>query len=160
MVGRALWIVEANPLRKCEASTKNAKTMIQGKSRWKTPTPPPSKTRRNKSKTHKEHLKKSSVFRATPGSSSPASPGLRSPPWPPADRRTCAASWALRALRASRFALREVQRTKLLVGVGNVSPGLINPWLINRGVGVYHFWREHPPNDGTGLLILGQHYPF
>ena len=20
-----------------------------------------------------------------------------------------------------------------------------------------HFWREHPPNNGTGLLILGQH---
>ena len=21
-----------------------------------------------------------------------------------------------------------------------------------------HFWREHPPDNGTGLLILGQHY--
>ena len=21
-----------------------------------------------------------------------------------------------------------------------------------------HFWREHPPNNGTGLSILGQHY--
>ena len=41
----------------------------------------------------------------------------------------------------------------------NVNPGLINPWLINRGcpllVGI-HFWREHPPSDGTGLLTLGQ----
>ena len=40
-------------------------------------------------------------------------------------------------------------------------PGL-NPWLINRGVfffvvGIHH-WREHPTNNGTGLLILGQHY--
>ena len=25
-------------------------------------------------------------------------------------------------------------------------------------VGIYHFWREHPPNHGTGLFILGQHY--
>ena len=47
---------------------------------------------------------------------------------------------------------------------GNVSPGLINPWWINRGVSAfkwgvmsYHCWREHPPNNGTGLLILGQH---
>ena len=24
-------------------------------------------------------------------------------------------------------------------------------------VGIRHFWREHPPNHGTGLLILGQH---
>ena len=32
----------------------------------------------------------------------------------------------------------------------NVNPGLINPWLINRGVSPFsgdsdHFWREHPP---------------
>ena len=27
-------------------------------------------------------------------------------------------------------------------------------------VGIHHFSREHPPNSGTGLLILGQHYPF
>ena len=44
----------------------------------------------------------------------------------------------------------------------NVNPGLISPWLINRGcpllVGIHHFWREHPPNNGTGLSILGQHY--
>ena len=43
----------------------------------------------------------------------------------------------------------------------NVNPGLIIPWLINRGcpllVGIHHCWREHPPNSGTGLLILGQH---
>ena len=26
-------------------------------------------------------------------------------------------------------------------------------------MGIHHFWREHPPNNGTGLLILGQHYP-
>ena len=42
-----------------------------------------------------------------------------------------------------------------------VNPGLTNPWLINRGcpllVGIHHFWREHPPNSGTGLFILGQH---
>ena len=25
-------------------------------------------------------------------------------------------------------------------------------------MGIPHFWREHPPNNGTGLLILGQHY--
>ena len=42
----------------------------------------------------------------------------------------------------------------------NVNPGLITPWLINRGVSPFrgdsdHFWREHPPN-GTGLFILGQ----
>ena len=48
--------------------------------------------------------------------------------------------------------------------LGNVNPGLINPWLFFLGgcpllVGVYHFWRKHPPNDGTGLCILGQHYP-
>ena len=24
-------------------------------------------------------------------------------------------------------------------------------------VGIHHFWREQPPNNGTGLLILGQH---
>ena len=34
----------------------------------------------------------------------------------------------------------------------NVNPGLINPRLINRGcpllVGIHHFWREHPPNNG------------
>ena len=46
---------------------------------------------------------------------------------------------------------------------GNVDRGLINPLLINRGVSPFsgdsdHFWREHPPN-GTSLLILGQHYP-
>ena len=45
---------------------------------------------------------------------------------------------------------------------GTVNPRLINPWLINRGcpllVGIHHFWREHPPNNGTGLLILGQHH--
>ena len=38
----------------------------------------------------------------------------------------------------------------------NVNPGLIliggRPFL----VGMHHFWREHPPNNGTGLLILGQ----
>ena len=32
----------------------------------------------------------------------------------------------------------------------------------DRGVSPFsgdsdHFWREHPPNNGTGLLILGQH---
>ena len=37
----------------------------------------------------------------------------------------------------------------------------LNPWLTNR-VSPFsgdsdHFWREHPPNHGTGLLILGQH---
>ena len=37
----------------------------------------------------------------------------------------------------------------------NVDPGLMNPWLINRGVSPFsgdsgHFWREHPPNNGTG----------
>ena len=45
----------------------------------------------------------------------------------------------------------------------NDNPGLINPWLNNRGcpllVGFITFWREHPPNNGTSLLILGQHYP-
>ena len=25
-------------------------------------------------------------------------------------------------------------------------------------MGIHYFWREHPPNTGTGLLILGQHY--
>ena len=25
-------------------------------------------------------------------------------------------------------------------------------------MGIRHFWRKHPPNSGTGLLILGQHY--
>ena len=25
-------------------------------------------------------------------------------------------------------------------------------------MGIHHFWREHPPNNGTGLSILGQHY--
>ena len=44
----------------------------------------------------------------------------------------------------------------------NVNPGFINPWLINSGCPFLvgdsdHFWREHPPNHGTGLLILGQH---
>ena len=44
-----------------------------------------------------------------------------------------------------------------------VDPRLINPWLINGGVFPFsgdsdHFWREHPPNHGTGLLIRGQHY--
>ena len=34
--------------------------------------------------------------------------------------------------------------------VGNVNPGLISLWLINRGVSPFsgdsdHFWREHPP---------------
>ena len=24
-------------------------------------------------------------------------------------------------------------------------------------MGIHHFWREHPPNNGTALLILGQH---
>ena len=39
---------------------------------------------------------------------------------------------------------------------GNVNPGLINPWLINRGVSPFsgdsdHFWRGfHPPSSGTG----------
>ena len=33
----------------------------------------------------------------------------------------------------------------------------------DRGVSPFsgdsdHFWREHPPNIGTGLLILGQHW--
>ena len=41
----------------------------------------------------------------------------------------------------------------------NVNPGIINPWLINRGcpflVGIHHFWREHPPHNGTGVLTLG-----
>ena len=37
------------------------------------------------------------------------------------------------------------------------------PWWINRGCPLVvgdsdHFWREYPPNNGTGLLILGQHY--
>ena len=45
----------------------------------------------------------------------------------------------------------------------NVNPALVNPWLINRGVSPFsgdsdHFWRGTPPNNGTGLLILGQHY--
>ena len=45
----------------------------------------------------------------------------------------------------------------------NVHPGFINPWLIlNRGVSPFsgdsdHFWREHAPDSGTGLLILSQH---
>ena len=25
-------------------------------------------------------------------------------------------------------------------------------------MGIHHFWREPPPNNGRGLLILGQHY--
>ena len=34
----------------------------------------------------------------------------------------------------------------------------------DRGVSPFsgdsdHFWREHPPNSGTGLLILGQQDP-
>ena len=45
----------------------------------------------------------------------------------------------------------------------NVNSGLVKPSLIDRGVSPFsgnsdHFWREHPPNKGTGLLILGQHY--
>ena len=39
------------------------------------------------------------------------------------------------------------------------------PWLILIGGCPLHFsgdsdhfWGEHPPNNGTGLLILGQHY--
>ena len=44
----------------------------------------------------------------------------------------------------------------------HVDPGVINPGLINRGVpllvGIHHFWREHPRNNGTGLFILGKHY--
>ena len=43
----------------------------------------------------------------------------------------------------------------------NVNPGLVNPWLINRGCPLLvgnHFWREHPPNNGTGSLFLGQPY--
>ena len=40
-----------------------------------------------------------------------------------------------------------------------IPAGLISAWLINRGVsllvGIHHFCREHPPNNGTGLLILG-----
>ena len=46
----------------------------------------------------------------------------------------------------------------------NVNPGVISPWLILiEGCPLFggdsdHFWREHPPNHGTGLLILDQHY--
>ena len=46
--------------------------------------------------------------------------------------------------------------------VFNVNPRLINPWLINRGVSPLsgeenHFGGTHTPNNGKGLLILGQH---
>ena len=27
-------------------------------------------------------------------------------------------------------------------------------------MGIHHFWRERPSNNGTGLFILGQHYLF
>ena len=44
----------------------------------------------------------------------------------------------------------------------NVNPGLINPWLINRGVSPFSgdssLLEGTPPKNGTGLLILGQHY--
>ena len=41
-----------------------------------------------------------------------------------------------------------------LVGFGP-KQGFINPWLINRGCPLFggdsdHFWRERPPNNGTG----------
>ena len=46
----------------------------------------------------------------------------------------------------------------------NVNPGLIIPWLINRRVSPFSgdssLLEETPPNNGTGLLILGQHYVF
>ena len=32
--------------------------------------------------------------------------------------------------------------------------------ILRESANVNHFWREHPPNHGTGLLILGQHFPF
>ena len=46
----------------------------------------------------------------------------------------------------------------------NVNPGFINPWLILIGgcplsLGVVTFGGNNPPNDGTGLLMLGQQYP-
>ena len=48
--------------------------------------------------------------------------------------------------------------------VPNDNPGLINPWLINRGVSPFsgdseHFWREHPPNNGTGFINPGSTLP-
>ena len=62
----------------------------------------------------------------------------------------------------SRFSIKHVPVSQIASQQGNVKPGLINPGLINRGcrllVGIHHFWREHPPNNGTCLLILGQHY--
>ena len=46
----------------------------------------------------------------------------------------------------------------------HVNPGFINPWLTFIGGCPIpfsgdsdHFWRDHPPNTGTGVLILGQH---
>ena len=33
----------------------------------------------------------------------------------------------------------------------NVNPRLINSWLRPLLVGNHHFWREHPPKNGTGL---------
>ena len=45
--------------------------------------------------------------------------------------------------------------------LSNVDPGLINLWLINRGVSSFSgdssLLEGTPPNNGTGLLILGQH---
>ena len=40
----------------------------------------------------------------------------------------------------------------------NVNPGLINPWLINRGcpllVGIHHFWREHTPPIIKQIMVF------
>ena len=51
-------------------------------------------------------------------------------------------------------ALARTVRIPTLQDTRNVNPGLINPWLINRGDSSL---LEGTPPNGTGLILLGQH---
>ena len=71
------------------------------------------------------------------------------------DGSTIMRHWALAALNLPHHFLHGASVEPQTNMQTNVNPGLINPWLINRGVSPFSgdsddFWREHPPNSGTG----------
>ena len=53
-----------------------------------------------------------------------------------------------------------VANTSFFSGGSRINEPLVNfDWGVSPFRGESdHFWREHPPNNGTGLLILGQQY--